>query len=437
MRVRAHRPPAWLIVTAVVVYSGLFQLSLKNPANSVKSDSQAYLKLAGNLRAHHVFSSADAPPFSPEVYRLPGYPLFLAATNAVTPLSLPGALALQCGMGILLVFIVWPFFYRLGGPLGALFGTVFLCFDLMAILHQDLVMTEALYMLIFSSALCFSILYFERPSWPRAAAAGLTFGFAALIKPIAIIAAALLLLTSFKNWKNALWLGLFTLSLPAGWVVRNWALTGYPVYTIQGNFTLLQYPASCAVAIDTGRTRLQVLEDLKARLRSEGFGEDFNPIPLSRAYKRTALQIMRQHPLGTMKYCASGAIRVLGGTGLEMILDQLPSSPSPQTRPPGSELVVSGSGTWSLLKAHPALIPVQLAYVIFLLGGYFLFGKGIRDLVRKGNVRFAAFLLLSVLIVLPLSTVPGGTYRLRLLLLPFLAFGIAASSAVPPTSSKK
>lgn len=434
------RVPPWLIYLALIVYGGLFVLTLDNPGNSVKTDSRTYIKLAENLHHYHVFSLSESPPYKPDTYRLPLYPLFLALTHSFSMSSIMTAIAIQCVLGILLCFLVWPAFYRQGGKRGATLGVLFLCFDLMTVLHQNLIMTEAIYLFVFTAALCFSILYLENPTFQRAAVAGLTFGIAALIKPIAIIPAALFFAASYQNWKKALCLGLFIFCLPGGWVVRNWVTTGHPVYTIQGNFTLLQYPAASAVAIDMGRTRSDVLNEFEAKLRSEESGDNSDPIILSRAYKRMALRIIAQHPLGTFKYCLSGLIRILGGTGLEMLLDQLPLPPSSWVRPPGSELVVTGSGTRALLRKYPALIPVQLAYAVFLLGGYVLFGKGIWELVGRDELRLAAFMVLSLAVILLISTWPGGTYRLRLLILPFLAFGIAASStATAPhqTISKK
>jgi hypothetical protein len=424
--VTLRRPPAWLILLAIVVYGGLFVLFLRNPGNSVKADSQAYLQLAFNLRTHHVFSSASAPPFTPDVYRLPGYPLFLAVTSAITPSSIHFAIALQSLMGILLVFIVWRFWYRRSGPMGAFLGTFFLCFDLMAVLHQDLILTEALYTLIFTIALCSALRYVEYPTMRRAAVTGLLFSIAAFIKPIAIAPAIIFLLCSYKNWKSAIWLGFFILSLPLCWMARNWTLTGYPVYTIQGNVTLLQYPAARVLAKETGRTRLQVLQDQEAKLRRDGFGEGTNPIVLSFAYKRLAFQLIKQYPLEALRYCLIGVMRTLFGTGLEMIVDQIPLS-SKRVLIEGTELRITGAGTWSLLKAYPALIPIQAFYTTFILAGYLLFGKGIKELVRKREFRLAVFMAFSVLAILLISTLPGAYYRLRIPLLPFIAFGVASA----------
>src|SRR4051812_37556439 len=91
LRNRRHLPPTskihvpfWLASAAVILYFGLFVLTVCNPENAIKTDSLTYMKLAVNLRSHHMFSLSDAPPFVPETYRLPGYPVFLALTGGTS-----------------------------------------------------------------------------------------------------------------------------------------------------------------------------------------------------------------------------------------------------------------------------------------------------------------------------------------------------------------
>jgi 4-amino-4-deoxy-L-arabinose transferase-like glycosyltransferase len=346
-------------------------------------------------------------------------------TNAQT--SLYPAVALQCLMGILLVIVAWPVMYRLGGSRGAVLGTVFLCFDPLVVLHQNLILTEALYLLIFTKALVAALLYLDDPSLYRAAVAGVGLGLAALIKPTALVVGGLFILISFKDWKKALWLAVFTFSIPGLWVVRNWNHTGFPVYTVQGNFTLLQYTAAGAMALDTGRQREDVLKELEAPLISEA--STTGVVPLSLAYKRKAVAVIRQHSVATLHYMAMGAVRVLGGTGLEMVVDLFKSQSVREKESLASpELQISGSGTWALLKAYPLLIPLQGMYMVFLLGGYALFVKGLRDLFQSGQWRLAALAAASVILILVISTIPGGYYRLRLPMMPFLALGIAAAT---------
>ena len=61
---------------------------------AMTGDSPRYLKLAENLAAGHGFSAAGSAPFDPEVFRPPGYPLFLAMLLRLG-LTLGGIAAVQ------------------------------------------------------------------------------------------------------------------------------------------------------------------------------------------------------------------------------------------------------------------------------------------------------------------------------------------------------
>ena len=93
---RQHLPPWPLILVMALVYGGFFFLSARNESNCIKLDSGEYLRLAGNLSQHDVFSmSASVSPFAPELFRLPGYPLFLALTHASENSSVLIAVGIQ------------------------------------------------------------------------------------------------------------------------------------------------------------------------------------------------------------------------------------------------------------------------------------------------------------------------------------------------------
>ncbi len=420
----ARRPPLWLTVSIVAVYTSLFFFFLKNPKNSIQADSGLYLKLAYNLTHHHTFSSSDTPPFVPELYRLPAYPFFLAALTATSPSAIAPVVAIQCLLGVILVFFIWPVFYRYGGRRGAVWGAIFLCFDWVAFWHQDLILTEALFTAMLTGAVCVSIRYLESSDRRHAFVAAFGYGIAALIKPIGVLLAVIFLVSTFRRWKSTLLLVILTLFLPASWVVRNWILTGHPVYTIQGGQLLFECQAVCALAMDTGLTRPQALGILLEEMRKEGALSSRDPVIQSLAYQKKAIQIMKLHPLATLRYNMLGVVRLLAGTGLELILDQLEIKRAGDALPT-SELVISGGGTLGSLKTYPALWLVQATYTLFLAGGYCLFGFGIWKLARRGKVRLCFFLIVSAGVIVAVSA-HQGFYRLRIPMLPFLAAGIAA-----------
>ncbi|MFH1618780.1 MAG: hypothetical protein ABIG11_02645 [bacterium] len=420
----ASIPPRWLLLLIVLVYGGLFWLSVRNPSNAVKNDSAEYLKLAYNLRNHQTFSSGDAAPFAPELFRLPGYPFFLALINTTSPSALQPAIGIQCLLGMLLPFLVWPLFCEAGGRRGAILAMIFLFLDLVVVMHQGLILAEALFACMLTFALWRSIAYFRTSSARNAILAGFFWGLAALIKPIALYAAWPLSVSSLKQWKKALLIGVIAAALPSLWIFRNWALTGHAVYTIQGGLALF-YSAAHVLAMDSDQTEKDAIREMEASLQQNVFSEAADPFGRSETVQKKAIAIMTERPAATLKYCLSGAARILGGTGLEMIVE-LAKTEGPAVGSDGSKTQITGQGTLHLLRRYPALIPLQAAYMLFLAGGYFFFALGIVRLIRTGQTPVAVFLVLSVTAFLLIAS-HQGYYRFRIPLVPFLAFGIAAA----------
>ena len=50
----------------------------------LSKDSAEYAKLAENILQHRLFSLRAQPPFVPETFRTPGYPLFVAGIVGIT-----------------------------------------------------------------------------------------------------------------------------------------------------------------------------------------------------------------------------------------------------------------------------------------------------------------------------------------------------------------
>ncbi|MEK7710972.1 MAG: glycosyltransferase family 39 protein [Planctomycetota bacterium] len=70
-------------------------------------DCGEYYNIARNLLGHAAFSSAEAPPFVPDTWRTPGYPLFLAASVFVvgsSPAALVVVQQVLSALGVVLLF---------------------------------------------------------------------------------------------------------------------------------------------------------------------------------------------------------------------------------------------------------------------------------------------------------------------------------------------
>jgi hypothetical protein len=70
-------------------------------------DCGEYYNIARNLVGHAAFSSADAPPFVPDTWRTPGYPLFLAASVFVVGSSPAALVVVQQVLSVLSVVLLF------------------------------------------------------------------------------------------------------------------------------------------------------------------------------------------------------------------------------------------------------------------------------------------------------------------------------------------
>ena len=89
-------------------------------------DAREYIALARNLVSSHTFTRDTVPPFRPELFRTPAYPLFLALPFAAQrPSSIELALSLQLLLALLTVWLTWRLALELGlGPVTSAFAAL-------------------------------------------------------------------------------------------------------------------------------------------------------------------------------------------------------------------------------------------------------------------------------------------------------------------------
>lgn len=111
---RKNHRPWWLgwpfiISLAVMLRGGLFLAGLWHPAEFLAPDSADYLRLAGELARQGCFGLAQ-----PELFRVPGYPLWLSLFAGLGAWTAPVAVAGQLALDVALVWVT----ARLAGAMG-------------------------------------------------------------------------------------------------------------------------------------------------------------------------------------------------------------------------------------------------------------------------------------------------------------------------------
>jgi 4-amino-4-deoxy-L-arabinose transferase-like glycosyltransferase len=260
---------AVLILALALRVPVMVAISLEPERAITGSDAEQYLALANNLADEGVFSRESTPPYTPEVFRTPGYPAFLVPFVQIfgeRPL-LPVVIA-QVMVSVLAVWVTACLARRLfDGRIGLWAG------GLIAVMPVSILMTGAIYAETVFAALLVGagwllIDSLERSRWTMSAAAGLVLGIATLVRPIGLPMIALwaILPLTKRSIHRALphvLALLLAFGLPVGaWMGRNAALFGRFSLASVSDSNLLYYNAASSEAhrlgipLDEARARL-------------------------------------------------------------------------------------------------------------------------------------------------------------------------------------
>ncbi|MEK7598906.1 MAG: glycosyltransferase family 39 protein [Patescibacteria group bacterium] len=239
----------FLIIGLVVVarIGAAAVLYAKNVFPSPIQDPLEYRNLAMNILAGNGFSIAQNPPYPPDLFRTPLYPLFLAATYGIDSAGYL-AILLQQLMIIASAWLLFKILRRWNDSSGkiALIFSLFLLVDPRIWFWSLETMTEALFIFL-TAAMLFLLLYPENFNTAHVAGAAVFFGLAVLTRPSGLLwAPGLVLFFLFckKPVKSRLFM-FFIFMAVAGivvspWLWRNYKLVGRPILSSMQTVNYIQ-----------------------------------------------------------------------------------------------------------------------------------------------------------------------------------------------------
>lgn len=372
----------WLFVFALSLRFGYFAAVENGPLGN--PDSPAYLDLAGKITRGQPYQSdrGGGPGFPTGLQRPPGYPAFLAFSGIVTK-SLAGASELtpanasgtsrrsfaiaQCILGAMFAVLLAALTEIFAGPRIGLWAGLFYAADWVTIVHTPMIIAETVYSgLLGLAVLVFAVALMRRQlAWM--AAAGISLGVAALIKP----AAEILLLAFFAAWlsqnvftgrpfSRARWTAgafIFLLAFLAcivPWIARNDRKYGVATLSTIGTADLYFYTAK-------GSLRSYPMNDIGGTIISNDVNRlalewESLPVPVAERVRRMqheTVQLVMQHWPRVLEQAAIGFVRTCAGTGFVTAGEQM--NPPP------------GKIAHALLAILPA---IQLTLLwVFAIGG--------------------------------------------------------------------
>jgi 4-amino-4-deoxy-L-arabinose transferase-like glycosyltransferase len=270
---RSLRPVLLLVAVAGLLLLVRLSPVMRRPGITwaITSDAIGYVRLAEGLATGCGFAPRFGDSCGPaEVFRTPGYPLFLAALP-----NLRTALVIQDALGAGVCLLVGLFAWRQWGLIAGLLAELLCGFDIPSIFWGNYVMTDILFTSLITPAFLLQLTAIKRGTlegWTLAAivGAGVLVAVAALVRPIGQLLIVEVLIPVFLlheiSLRKRLALILMSLCLPGivvvAWRCRNYERRGVWTFSSEGAFVLYAGTAAGVLAYETARPFAEVLTDL-------------------------------------------------------------------------------------------------------------------------------------------------------------------------------
>jgi len=286
MRSASRLLAAALLLTVLtrLVFILLPRVPLETRAVASIGDSREYVTLAHNLVSSHTFTRDTAPPFRPELFRTPGYPLLLAIPFALFGPSLIWPLLLQLLLSIATVWLTRRLGLELGlAPMSA--GLAALLVGLspnLAFLSSKLI-SEAVFIPLLLVCVLLLNRYRLTGRTRDLIGTGVCSGLLILTRPIATFFPLLLALyvllsrVPVRNWqlgiRNSCILLACSSIVVAPWVIRNGQKTGRYIISTASEHNIYLYDAATVLASEKSITIPQARDSMMAEAQAK-----FGPI---------------------------------------------------------------------------------------------------------------------------------------------------------------
>jgi 4-amino-4-deoxy-L-arabinose transferase-like glycosyltransferase len=296
--------PRWgkALVLVLILRLGYFFIATSFPEGGAIIDSRGYLEIASTLRQVG-WSGLDAS----SLHWTPGYPVFLLLAEGATGTTLIGAELIQLILTAAACLVLWQIGVRLGDPRAGMAGAWLYALGPNTALWSLTIMSETLFAFLVVIALYAWIRTQTGGGLMWDVATGAILGLAALVRPIGLLLIPIWAICGLfgARWRGQQRSRLLRMAALVGcsivvlmpWILRNWSLTGRPVFAeVPGN-TLVRFNLAYVVAEAEGVSRDEAARRLSGTVRSMGDG----------------LEIIQRYPAVFVKQQLRGILRTAVG----------------------------------------------------------------------------------------------------------------------------
>jgi 4-amino-4-deoxy-L-arabinose transferase-like glycosyltransferase len=197
-------------------------------------DTIQYQQLALNLIENRVFSSSKGPPFEPEIYWTPGYPIFLATVFTFAGIKSYVAIFLQLLIGSATCLLVFSIGKSVFGPKVGLLAGIIAGLEYSSIFYSNVLLTETLFTFLFAAHALFLLRFFSTKKNGWIAASAIFLGISTLTRPVCIYFPVFLCLVFIVHFRSdpkkgiikySVFLIIF-LAVIMPWMTRNLSVSG-------------------------------------------------------------------------------------------------------------------------------------------------------------------------------------------------------------------
>ncbi len=401
-----------------------------NPDGVWAPDSQDYHVLAINLLDRGEFSRFSKVPFDAEVFRTPGYPLFLAVIYKFVGIHPLRVIPFQIGLSLLTLYLTYRIAERLFNEKVGLWAAGLLAVDPVSMLHSHLVLSET----PFACCLTTSVYFFlgavkEDRRYGRSVLGSFFLALATLTRPTTYYLGTILLpLILLAYWlstadrkkavRSVLAVVVVQVILVGGWQVRNYLRTGSAEFSHIKGAALLFERASGIVAMAEGLSYDEAkkkLVSLYAGPLHHGLARE-TQAELGARWEKEGYRIIQQHPFMFLWVALKGgAALMVGPSNLAMLFGV--KSEAFRSALLQRKFDRFPTGVW---LGGVSAAAYGLLYLVVLYAGIVLF-------VRRGRLtNEALFLILVALYVIAISSGPEAYSRFRMPIMPFFCILSAA-----------
>ncbi len=415
----SKRPLRIILYVALLLRAGLLVAGRYEPQRFFTPDSGDYDFLAWSLAEHGEFSrSPDGPA---ELFRTPGYPLFLAGVYAVSGYSVHAVLVVQILLDVALCWLVYLLGARLFDRRVGLWAAALQAVSTVAIISSVRVLSDSLFAFMLTASVLLLLSHFKTLRWQPLLLGGIVAGCACYVRPVGVffgVIVLLVLLLRCRAVRRAMVFAVVFASCIGPWILRNYIVADYPgfstvsaecMFKFQGPYVLARVEG---ISVESARFRLE------AELSEYKSAENPTQGRMESRRASIGLRILREHPWTFLAMHLRGSLMVWAPGEVE-----LPALLGAEAGEKGTMEVLSQRGLSTAVRHYLFermwLLWILVPFVWLLLMRYAFSTVGV---VRYVRLRMGPGGWLIVLTVLLFAILPGvfGHPRFRVPITPFL-----------------